>query len=233
ASGEIGTHARLVGTHPPGLAPLLHARGFGPAGVHALHEALGATDLDEVERAAREGRLAEALGARRADDLLAQLPALRNPVRAVRLKSAWETARLMVDLLQDPQVGPRQIEVAGSARRMCDLIIDGLELVAIPGPAGGAALHDLLARLPSVVQVLERTARLTRVRLYDGVEVRLHLAPPAAWGAALLWHTGSAAHLVQLAKLAEKHGWRLGVDGLVADGHTVGSATEEEMYRAL
>src|SRR5205809_4420987 len=70
ASGEIGTHVRLVGTHPPGLAPLLHARGFGPAGVHALHEALGATDLDEVERAAREGRLAEALGARRADDLL-------------------------------------------------------------------------------------------------------------------------------------------------------------------
>src|SRR5438093_4550948 len=102
ASGEIGTHARLVGTHPPGLAPLLHARGFGPAGVHALHEALGATDLDEVERAAREGRLAEALGARRAGDLLAQLPALRNPVRAVRLKPAWDTARLMVDLLQDP-----------------------------------------------------------------------------------------------------------------------------------
>src|SRR5690348_1863806 len=52
ASGEIGTHVRLIGSHPPGLAPLLHARGFGPASVQALHAALGATDLDDLERAA-------------------------------------------------------------------------------------------------------------------------------------------------------------------------------------
>jgi len=233
ASGEIKTHARLVDTHPPGLAPLLRARGFGPAGVQALHEAIGATDLDAIERAAREGRLAEALGSRRADDLVAQLPALRNPVRAVRLKPAWETARLLVDLLKDPQVGPRQIEVAGAARRMCDLVLGSLDLVAVPGEAGAAALQDLLARLPSVVQVLERTPCLTRVRLYDGVEVRLHLAASGEWGAALLWHTGSDAHLAQLTKLAARHGWRLGVDGLLADGRVVASATEDDLYRAL
>src|SRR5437879_3561237 len=63
-TGDMRTHARLVGEHPPGLAPLLHARGFGPAGVHALHQATGVTDLDEVEGAAREGRLAKALGPR-------------------------------------------------------------------------------------------------------------------------------------------------------------------------
>src|SRR5258708_1848256 len=38
ANGEIGTHARMVDTHPPGLAPLLRARGFGPAGVQAPHD---------------------------------------------------------------------------------------------------------------------------------------------------------------------------------------------------
>src|SRR5712692_4621806 len=132
ASGDIQTHTRLVGTHPPGLAPLLHAHGFGPAGVQSLHEALGATDLDAVERAAREGRLAEALGSRRAENLVAQLPALRNPVRAVRLKPAWETARLIVDLLQDPQLGPQQIEVAGGARRLCGLVDGALDVVAVP-----------------------------------------------------------------------------------------------------
>ncbi len=233
ASGEIQTHARLVGAHPPGLAPLLHARGFGPAGVHALHEALGATDLDGVERAAREGRLTEALGARRAADLVAQLPTLRNPVRPVRLKPAWETARLVLNLLQDPQVGPQQIEVAGAARRMVDLIVGGLDLVAVPGQAGGAALQDLLAKLPGVVQVLEHTPRQTHVRLYDGVEVRLHLAARDAWGAALLWHTGSASHVEQLAKLAARRGWRLEADGLFAEGRTVAAATEDEIYRAL
>jgi DNA polymerase (family 10) len=233
ASGQIKTHTRLVGTHPPGLAPLLHARGFGPARVQALHEAIGATDLDAIEQAAQEGRLAEVLGSRRADDLVAQLPTLRNPVRAVRLKPAWETARLLLDLLKDPQVGPRHIEVDGAARRMCELVLGGLDLVAAPGPAGGAALLELLARLPSVVQVLERTERLSRVRLYDGVEVRLHLAGPDAWGAALLWHTGSAAHLAQLTRLAAQREWSLTADGLLAHGRVVAAATEDDIYAAL
>src|SRR5262245_8683934 len=34
-TGAMRTHARLVEEHPPGLAPLLAARGFGPAGVNA------------------------------------------------------------------------------------------------------------------------------------------------------------------------------------------------------
>jgi DNA polymerase (family 10) len=233
SSGEIKTHTRLVGTHPPGLAPLLHARGFGPAKVQALQAAIGATDLADVERAAHEGRLAEALGARRAEDLVAQLPGLRNPVRTVRLKPAWETAQLVLDLLRDPHVGPRQIEVAGDARRMCDLIVGGLDLVAVPGQAGSAALLDLLERLPSVVEVMKRTPSLARVRLYDGVEVRLHLAAPEAWGAALLWRTGTATHLGHLSKLAAQRGWQLDADGLFADGRIVASASEEEMYQAL
>jgi DNA polymerase (family 10) len=233
ASGQIRTHTQLIGTHPPGLAPLLHARGFGPAGVQTLHEALGATDLDAVERAAGEGRLAEVLGARRAADLVAQLPALRNPVRPLRLKPAWETARLILDLLRDPHVGPQQIDVAGAARRMCELVLGGLDLVAIPGRAGGAALQDLLEKLPSVVQVLERTQSQTRVRLYDGVEVRLHLSAPDAWGATLLWHTGSSAHLERLVALAAERGWQLTRDGLFAGDRALAAATEDDIYRAL
>src|SRR5438067_4368399 len=34
-TGAMRTHQRLVSDYPPGLAPLLHARGFGPAGVQA------------------------------------------------------------------------------------------------------------------------------------------------------------------------------------------------------
>src|SRR5215467_13521407 len=52
ATGGMETHARMVGEHPPGLAPLLEARGFGPASVQALHAGLGVTNLDEIEQAA-------------------------------------------------------------------------------------------------------------------------------------------------------------------------------------
>ncbi len=196
-SGSIGTHRRLTTEHPPGLAPLLHAHGFGPAGVQALFTATGATSLDDVEQAGEDGRLQRALGPKRAQDLLAQIPSLRNPIRSLRLKSAWETAGLIVDLLRDDRGGPARIQVAGAARRMCETVEGGLDLVAI----GPRALLDLLERLPPVVRVAHRDASSVAVRLYDGIEVRLHLTTEQDWGGALLRHTGSAAHLARLSQL--------------------------------
>jgi DNA polymerase (family 10) len=226
-TGDMRTHARLVGEHPPGLAPLLHARGFGPAGVNALHQATGVTDLDEVERAAHEGRLAQALGARRADELVAQLPLLRNPIRTLRLKPAWETARQIVDLLS--AAAPRRIEVAGAVRRMCEVVVGGLDIVAAPGDSDGTALLDLLEGLPNVIRVVDRTAASVTVRLFDGIEIRLHLADLSRFGAALLWHTGSRAHLSRLTSLASGRGLHLTLEGL----SEMTAATEEELYRAL
>jgi DNA polymerase (family 10) len=217
ATGSIRTHQRLVGEYPPGLAPLLHAHGFGPAGVQALHTAIGANTLDDVERAASEGQLAHVLGQRRADALLAELPSLRDPIRTLRLKSAWESARLVLDLLEDARIRLERIEVAGAARRMCESVTGGLDLVAIT--PDGQALFDLLERLPPVVRVVRRDATSIAVRLYDGVEVRLALAEREAWGAAMVRHTGSAAHLQRLDALA-------GSSGLAG-------ATEEAVYGAL
>ena len=197
STGSISTHQRLVSDYPPGLAPVLQARGFGPAGVQALHTATGATSLDEIEAAAKDGRLARALGPRRAEELVAQLPSLRNPIRSLRLKSAWETAQVVVDLLRDQKTGPRRIAVAGAARRMCETIEGGLDLVAV-APTG---LLDLLERLPPVVRVRHRDARSAAVRLYDGVEIRLHLTTDDEWGAAMVRHTGSIAHLARLGAL--------------------------------
>jgi DNA polymerase (family X) len=230
-TGSMRTHQRLVAEHPPGLAPLLHARGFGPAGVQALHAATGALDLDDVERAALDGGLARALGPRRAEDLITQLPALRNPIRTLRLKPAWETARLLVELLSER---PRRIEVAGSARRMCETVSGGLDIVAIPREGDGPALLDLLERLPAVVAVLERERFYGRIRLYDSLEVRLHLATPDTFGAALLVHTGSDAHLARLQRLAQARGLALTADGLRAvDDRPLASGSEEEVYEAL
>jgi DNA polymerase (family 10) len=215
-TGAMRSHQRMVGEHPPGLAPLLQARGFGPAGVNALFAATGVTDLDSLEGAARDGRLTRALGQRRADELIAQLPALRDPVRLFRLKPAWEMARLMVDLLNAGAARPRRIEVAGDARRMCDMVLGGLDLVAVPGDAGGPALLDTLQLLPGVVRVSSRNERSSRVRLYDGAEIGLHLAGPEDWGAALVRHTGSASHV---ARLLERG--------------TLAGATEEAVYQAM
>ena len=200
-TGSMRTHARIVGDNPPGLAPLLRAPGFGPASVKKLHDALGVDDLDDVERAAHEGRLATALGKTRAEQLTVLLPRLRHPILEMRLKSAWEAARDVVELLMESDAPPERIEVCGAARRMCEIVADGLSLVALAGPGGPAALLEALVGLPSVFEVIERDASAARVRLYDGLEVALHIVSRESFGTALVQHTGSIAHLQRLGEL--------------------------------
>jgi DNA polymerase (family 10) len=228
STGAMRTHQRLVEESPPGLAPLLQARGFGPASVQALHVATGVTGLDDVEVAGQDGRLVRALGARRADELLGQLPALRNPLRSLRLKSAWETAAGVVDLLR----GHGDIQVAGAARRMCDMVVGGLDLVGVATPSD-ARLLDLLERLPPVVSVVDRSDRSASVRMYDGVVVRLFLAEPERLGAAMLWHTGSEAHLARLGALAASRGLRLTPAGFIGDSGSLETPTETDLYAAV
>jgi DNA polymerase (family X) len=233
-TGTMRTHARLVAEHPPGLAPLLEARGFGPAGVRSLYASLGVTDLDAVEQAAREGRLADAIGQKRAADLVAQFAALRNPIRRMRLKPAWEIAAEFMALLDEPSVRPRRLEVAGQARRMCAIVESGLDLVALVDAESAAQrLLERIGVLPSVETVVKRSSTDALVRTYDGLEVRLYCAPAASWGAALIWHTGSSAHLARLQAHAEARGVRFTPQGLSRAGQLLNGDSEETVYAAL
>jgi DNA polymerase (family X) len=189
-----------------------------------------------LERAGHEGQLAAAIGAKRAQDLLDQLPTLRNPVRPLRLKLAWELARELMNLVTSSRDRPRRIDLAGQSRRMCEMVEGGLDLVALPGPSGPGGLLDLLASLPSVAEVIDRSPTFGLARLYDGVAVRLHVVEEDHWGGGLLWHTGSEAHLRRLETLAAQRGWQLTPGGLReagSGGRPIASRGEEDVYQAL
>ena len=180
----MGTHQRLVAEHPPGLAPLLRARGFGPSPAcrRCITRHRASPTSTTWRTPGQDGRLARALGPRRADELLAQMPALRHPIRSLRLKSAWETAQQLVDLLANEA----DFQVAGAARRMCETVVGGLDLVAEPTRTDAASLLDLFERLPQVVNTIARSEGSIAVRLYDAVEVRVFLCEPSTRGAALV-----------------------------------------------
>ncbi|HEY2593437.1 MAG TPA: PHP domain-containing protein [Chloroflexota bacterium] len=116
---------------------------------------------------------------------------------------------------------------------MCEMVTGGMDLVALPTRADASALLDLLERLPSVVSTTRRSEHSATVRLFDAVEVRLFVAEQAAWGAALVWHTGSSAHLARLVELADDRGLRLAPEGLFKDGQRLATPTEADVYSAL
>src|SRR5262249_24228915 len=61
----------------------------------------------------------------------------------------------------------------------------------------------------------------------------LRVVPPASFGAALLYFTGSKAHNVALRQLAIKRGWKLNEYGLFRGTRRIAGATEEEIYARI
>jgi DNA polymerase (family 10) len=106
------------------------------------------------------------------------------------------------------------------------MVTDGMDFVALADSE--TAAHRLLERagiLPNVDQVLERSRDHVRLRVFDAAEIRLRVARASTWGAALVWSTGSPAHLARLAALAATRGVPFGPDAPFE--------TEEALYAAL
>ena len=67
----------------------------------------------------------------------------------------------------------------------------------------------------------------------ERADVTIRLVTPADWAHALVWFTGSAAHLERLGRWAAVRGLSFGRHGLAAAGRGIEAAGEPEFYAAL
>jgi DNA polymerase (family 10) len=166
--------------------------------------------------------------------VLESLAKLKQRTERDLISNGWLTATEVRAALGNPTDDDR-IAVAGSVRRMADTI-GGLDLLAARDEGEDAErLIDGLTKLPNLVQVLERESDHARVQIYGGLEVQLIIVPRNAWGSALVWYTGSKAHVSRLEALASTKGWELSDLGLedAATGKRIAGATEIGVYEAL
>jgi DNA polymerase (family 10) len=195
--------------------------GLGPAKARALYAELGVSTAAELEQAARDGRLqaVPGFGDKLAESVLATLEGLRRRTDHALLSDAWMAAKQIREVLGEG------VEVVGSVRRMQDTA-GGLDLLAAgDDTAASERLVGRLLGLPNLVEVRERSQAGATVRLYGGLKVRLHVAPAASFGAALVWHTGSARHVARLQAVAAERG--------VQVERNAAFRTEEQLYAAL
>jgi DNA polymerase (family 10) len=129
-------------------------------------------------------------------------------------------------------IGMDSLTAVGSLRRFAPDVGDVALLGVVPALRHGHVLRAF-ARLPFVAAI--KTTRPTSVtaRTARG-DVTLHLTAPEQAGAALVWHTGSRAHVDLLRTRAQRVGLRF-LDGTVSRlvGGTVEYAREEDLYTAL
>ena len=231
-TGEIRYHKELLEQFPPTVLDLLHLQGVGPKTVARLYGELGIRSLDELERAARDGRIREmkGMGAKKEALILKAMEEQRRFVGRRLMAEAFDTAAGLVAALRE-HAPDAEISMVGSLRRGCETCGD-LDLLAAGAPA---SLMDAFTNYKLVERILAHGETKSSVKLWGGFQADLRLVPRESLGAALQYFTGSKAHNIALRDRAIQRGLKLNEYGLyrVDEGTCIAGADEPGIYGAL
>jgi DNA polymerase (family 10) len=227
-TGAIGALDELRAKVPPGVLELTKVPGLGPKRALQLSHELGVRSVDDLAAAIKAGRLdgLAGFGAKSEERIASGIEVYRQGRERVLLDVALRTATAMVAELTPLS---QRCAYAGSLRRWRETIGD-IDILAAaddsaPLMTAFAAGQDVVASGPTK----------TTVRTASGLTADLRVVPLDAWGAALQYFTGSAAHNVAIRQIAIKQKLKLSEYGLF-DADTdqlIVSRTEEEVYARL
>jgi len=236
STGKSKRHEELLAAVPPGLLTLLRVPGVGPATARTIYEHLRITTIDELDEAAKAGKLRQLpkIQGKTEENIIKSIASLRQRTGRALLDDARTAADSMIAWLRQ-ETGEERIEVAGSLRRWRETIGDIDLLVA---STSATAIMDSFTKAPTVERVLAHGDTKSSVVVDRGLQIDLRVVPEASWGAALLYFTGSKEHNVRLRGIALKRKLLLNEYGLYRVGEEKGgtplaSRTEEEIYGAL
>ncbi|MEX0885670.1 MAG: DNA polymerase/3'-5' exonuclease PolX [Phycisphaeraceae bacterium] len=236
-TGQIDEHQKLLADVPAGLLDVLAIPGVGPKSVATLWRQGGVTDLASLKQKLETGELEDLprMGKKTLDNINASLAFAQAAGARRRIGEALPLARWFVDKLR----GLKQVNdaaYAGSLRRGCETIGD-IDLIVCADAGDARNISDLFVAFDGVTDVLLKGQTKTSVRTEPGLQVDLRIIEPAAYGAALIYFTGSKAHNIRLRERAIAQGYKLSEYGLFngeADGaKRVAGETEREVYDKL
>src|SRR2546423_14762983 len=234
--GKARRHEELKAAVPDGLLTLLRVKGVGPATARVIHQHLKITTIDDLEAAAKDGRLRTLpkIQARTEENILKSIAPLRQRTGRSLINYARTAAdRMVASLRETAAVG--EISVCGSVRRWRETIGD-IDLLVASDAA--APIMAAFTTAPNVERILAAGETKSSVIVERGLQIDLRVVPPAAWGAALLYFTGSKEHNVRLRGFALRKKLLLNEYGLYRvgeekSGTPVASRTEADIYAAL
>ncbi len=232
-TGKIEAHQELLKETPAGLAELLQISGLGPKTIFLLHEKLNVTNLDELEKAAREHRIRRLprMGPTSEKNILKAIERYRK--RSTRI--LLSVAEPIVDEILSYLKGMNELEnitAAGSYRRSKETVGDIDILATSPRPEEVIAAF---VRMPMVEEVLGKGPTKASVIVRETVQVDLRIVEHRSYGTVLQYFTGSKEHNVHLRQVALERGYSLSEYSLkrLADGRDLFFDSEDGVYEAL
>lgn len=232
-TGKVSELEELRRKVPPSLRAFLEIPDMGPRTAWLVYERLGITTIEELEKAATEGRLRHlpGMGPKKEENILRGIQLLKTTAQRVRLDVAWKVADYIVNELASlPQA--KLILPAGSLRRMKETIGDVDILVAT---TNSEPVMEKFVNLDGVRDVLARGPTKSSVLFEGGLQVDVRAVHPESFGAAAQYFTGSKDHNISLRERGIKLGLKINEYGVFKEptDEKIAGETEEGVYESL
>lgn len=209
---------------------LKRVKGLGPKRISLLHS-MNIYTKEELIAAIVKDQLPDLpqLSRKIQQKILANL---NNPIpyeKHLKLKSAALIVELLLNRVRTFTPIKKAI-CAGSYRRRKEVIGNIDILVETSEPQ--KLLQQFLA-LDEIDEVVKVELDYAVVILRSGLQITLHCVSAKAYGAALLYATGSSEHIHHLQQLAAQKKFQLNQRGLFQNKKYVSGKTEQEIYQQL
>jgi DNA polymerase (family 10) len=237
--GRLAIHAQMLEKYRPSMLELLKIQGLGPKTIALIWSAYKVSDVEGVEKLAREGKIQELprMGAKQEQKLLKAIEDYRRIAGRFLLDTAEREADKIIEHLKHFP-GVEKITPAGSLRRGRETVGDLDILVtgkACCDDGEREKLIEHIVKLPGLMEIIARGENKVSFRLRGGMQVDVRTLAPESFGAAMQYFTGSKGHNVALRQRALKMGYTLSEYSLAQldDQKVVAAKSEEEIYAKL
>ncbi|MDS0257350.1 DNA polymerase/3'-5' exonuclease PolX [Thermoplasmatales archaeon AK] len=231
-TGSISKHRELKKKFDIDLRTLRNIQGLGPKRIRSLYESLGIRNLDDLQRAIDDKRIAalKGFGLKSQESLKKAVEIFRTTGgNRIPLAECYDALTGIAEKLKASGLF-NVVEIAGSARRMKETVGD-LDLLVVTDMPEKAS--DYFTHLDEVQSVIVRGETKISVVLRIGLNCDMRIIDRSSFGAALQYFTGSKQHNIAMRDRAISMGMKLNEYGLYRGDSVVSSLTEESVYGSL
>jgi DNA polymerase (family 10) len=206
-TGTTPLRGKLRKKIPPALTELLHLPGLGPKRVKTLYHELDIHTVEQLHRAALDGRIRTlpGFGEKTEQQILRAIQARVDMGKRCKLAVAAQYADALVAYLKQAP-GVKHVVVAGSYRRAKKTVGD---LDILVTARSKSPVIERFVAYSEVVEVTAKGGTRASVRLASGLQVDLRVVPEESYGAALHYFTGSKAHNIAIRELGQHRGLKI------------------------
>ncbi len=231
-TGKLEYYENLKDEVPVNITDLTNIEGIGPKSVKKLYEELGIKTLEDLERAAKDGKVAEVkgFGEKVQENILDNIESAKRGRERKLIGKIFPLVQDLESRLADADVFG-QVTVVGSYRRRKPTIGD-IDILAVAEEPKGAM--DYFCDLEDAEKTLVKGDTKSSIVLSGGIQVDLRIVDESSYGSALMYFTGSKDHNVSLRSRAKKRDWKLNEYGLFdSEDERLAGETEKEVYKKL